>query len=162
MIIQKKNIKDIIPADYNPGEKLNPGDPLYEKIKKSIQTFGYVSPLVWNELTNRLVGGHQRLQVLIDLGYPEVDVSVVTLSEAMERVLNIALKKISGDWDHAALESLLAELKTLDIDMDLSGFSKIEIDHILNKYDIPELNQVIDENILAELHHECLDCGFKW
>ena len=162
MNIQKKNINDIIPADYNPGEIINPGDPLYEKIKKSIQTFGYVSPLVWNEMTNRLVGGHQRLQVLINLGYQEVDVSVVNLSDAMERVLNIALKRISGDWDQAALEALLAELKTLDVDMGLSGFSKIEIDHILKKYDIPELNQVIDENIMAEIHHECLDCGFQW
>lgn len=162
MNIQKKNIKDIIPADYNPRGTLSQDDPLYEKLKKSIQTFGCVIPIIWNEKTNRLVGGHQRLQVLIILGYQEVEVSVVNLSEAMERILNIALNRISGEWDSGALESLLAELKTLEVDLDASGFSKVEIDHILKKYDIPELNQSIDEEKLAEVKHECLDCGFQW
>ena len=42
MNIEKKNVKDLLPADYNPRKDLKPGDPEYEKLKRSIEQFGYV------------------------------------------------------------------------------------------------------------------------
>ena len=68
MIIEKKNAADLLPADYNPRKDLQPGDPEYEKLKRSLQQFGYVEPVIWNKATGRVVGGHQRLKVLQDLG----------------------------------------------------------------------------------------------
>ena len=81
MNIEKKNVKDLLPADYNPRKDLKPGDPEYEKLKRSIEQFGYVEPVIWNKATGRVVGGHQRLKVLIDMGISEVECVVVELDE---------------------------------------------------------------------------------
>lgn len=43
-------------AAYNPRADLQPGDPEYEKLKRSIEEFGYVEPIVWNERTGNMVG----------------------------------------------------------------------------------------------------------
>ena len=67
MKLKTMNLSDLIPADYNPRKALRPGDSEYEKLKRSIEEFGLVEPLIWNERTNRLVGGHQRLTVMRDL-----------------------------------------------------------------------------------------------
>ena len=64
MLIEKKNVTELLPADYNPRKDLRPGDPEYEKLKRSIEQFGYVEPVIWNATTGRVVGGHQRLKVL--------------------------------------------------------------------------------------------------
>lgn len=37
MQIEKKNITELLPADYNPRKDLKPGDPEYEKLKRSIR-----------------------------------------------------------------------------------------------------------------------------
>lgn len=80
-----KKITELIPADYNPRKKLQPGDKEYKKLKKSLMEFGYVDPVIWNEQTGRVVGGHQRLEVMADLGIDEATVSVVSLDEAKEK-----------------------------------------------------------------------------
>ena len=93
MLIEKKKVTELIPADYNPRKDLKPGDPEYEKLKRSIEQFGYVEPVIWNQTTGRVVGGHQRLKVLIDMGITEVECVVVELSEEKEKALNVALNK---------------------------------------------------------------------
>jgi DNA modification methylase len=131
--IQKVKIDKINPAAYNPRKDLKPGDPDYENLKKSIHTFGYVEPLVWNKRTGNLVGGHQRFKILIEQGLNEVDVSVVELDLEKEKTLNLALNKISGDWDDEKLGILLKELtQNADFDSLLAGF------------DLPEISQIFD------------------
>ena len=73
MQIIKKKIDDLKAATYNPRKNLKPGDKEYEKLKRSITEFGYVEPVIWNERTGTVVGGHQRIKVLKDLGYEEID-----------------------------------------------------------------------------------------
>ena len=130
MLIEKKNTVDLFPANYNPRKDLKPGDPEYEKLKRSIEQFGYVEPVIWNKTTGRVVGGHQRLKVLIDMGHTEVDCVVVELSEEKEKALNIALNKISGDWDKDKLALLISDLQGTDLDVSLTGFDPAEIDDI--------------------------------
>ena len=117
MNIEKKNVKGLLPADYNPRKDLKPGDAEYEKLKRSIEQFGYVEPVIWNKATGRVVGGHQRLKVLIDMGITEVECVVVELDEEKEKALNIALNKISGDWDKDKLALLIADLQGADFDV---------------------------------------------
>lgn len=93
MIIEKKNTADLLPADYNPRKDLKPGDAEYEKLKRSIEQFGYVEPVIWNQTTGHVVGGHQRLKVLMDMGMTEVDCVVVAMDEEKEKALNIATTK---------------------------------------------------------------------
>ena len=81
MDIQKVNVSKLIPAEYNPRIELKSGDKEYEKLKKSIQEFGFVEPVIWNKNTGHVVGGHQRLSVLKDLGYKEVDCVVINIDE---------------------------------------------------------------------------------
>ena len=109
MIIEKKNAADLLPAEYNPRKDLKPGDLEYEKLKRSIEQFGYVEPVIWNKATGRVVGGHQRLKVLMDMGITEVDCVVVDMPEDKEKALNIALNKISGEWDKDKLSLLIAD-----------------------------------------------------
>lgn len=115
MIIKRISVEKIKPAAHNPRIDLQPGDPDYEKLKRSIDEFDCVEPLVWNKRTGNLVGGHQRFKILLARGDAEVDVSVVDLGEAEEKALNIALNKISGDWDYVKLPDLLTELQELDM-----------------------------------------------
>ena len=128
--IEKKNVKDLLPADYNPSKDLKPGDPEYEKLKRSIEQFGYVEPVIWNEKTGRVVGGHQRLKVLTDMGITEVDVVVVDMDTEKEKALNIALNKISGEWDTEKLALVIADLQGTDFDVSLTGFDPEELEDL--------------------------------
>ena len=128
MEIIKKNVSELLPADYNPRKDLKPGDPEYEKLKRSIEQFGYVDPVIWNKKTGRVVGGHQRLKVLKDCGVTDLECVVVDLSEEKEKALNIALNKISGDWDKDKLALLITDLQGTDLDVSLIGFDDAELD----------------------------------
>lgn len=130
MIIERKNTADLLPADYNPRKDLKPGDAEYEKLKRSIEQFGYVEPVIWNKTTGRVVGGHQRLKVLMDMSITEVECVVVEMAENKEKALNIALNKISGDWDKDKLALLIADLQGADFDVSLTGFDPAEIDDL--------------------------------
>ena len=130
MQIEKIAIERLIPADYNPRKDLKPGDPEYDKLKRSIEQFGYVEPLIWNKTTGRVVGGHQRLKVLIDMGITEVDCVVVELPEDKEKALNIALNKISGEWDKDKLAMLISDLQGAEFDVSLTGFDPAELDDL--------------------------------
>lgn len=107
MEIIKKRIADMERAEYNPRVELMPGDDEYEKLKRNIDRFGVVVPVIWNKRTNRVVSGHQRLTVLMNEGVTETDVSVVDLDETAEKQLNIAMNKVTGEWDEVKLKELL-------------------------------------------------------
>jgi ParB-like chromosome segregation protein Spo0J len=79
MKIKTVHISELKTADYHPRKQLKPGDAIYEKLSKSIRQFDYVDPIIWNERTGNIVGGHQRLEILKSLGHEFVDVSVVSL-----------------------------------------------------------------------------------
>ena len=128
MLIEKKRTAELLPAEYNPRKDLRPGDAEYEKLKRSIEQFGYVEPVIWNKTTGRVVGGHQRLKVLLDMGMTEVDCVVVELDAEKEKALNIALNKISGEWDKEKLALLISDLQGADFDVSLTGFEPDEID----------------------------------
>lgn len=107
MKIEMIKIENLKPAEYNPRKDLKPEDEEYQKIKKSIIKFGYVAPVIINaDMT--VIGGHQRLKVLQELGYKEIECNVVDLSKDEEKALNIALNNITGEWDNDKLEELIA------------------------------------------------------
>ena len=113
MQLNKLPLSQLQYANYNPRKALKSGDLEYEKIKRSIQEFGYVDPIIVNQdLT--IIGGHQRATVLKDLGYEEVDVILVDVDKVKEKALNIALNKISGEWQMDKLKELLLELESQD------------------------------------------------
>ena len=155
-------IDSIVTAVYNPRIDLQPGDPEYEKIKKSIEEYGLVEPLVWNTRNSVLVGGHQRLKVLKDLGHTEVDVSVVDIeNESKEKALNLALNRISGDWDKDKLGDVLSDLHAQGFDLSITGFTEPE----LSKH-VEALQKNLDEfgKVGADIKtdHTCPKCGYEF
>ena len=119
------------PAAYNPRKKLKPGDKEYQKIKNSIEEFGFADPLVVNaDMT--IIGGHQRYTVALELGITEVPCAVVDVDKVREKALNIALNKVTGAWDENLLAELLEDLKNQDFNVDLTGFEPPEIETLLS------------------------------
>lgn len=121
------------PAAYNPRKKLKAGDKEYEKIKNSILEFGYVEPIIVNyDMT--VIGGHQRLTVLKDLGYTEVQcVEVHIEDENKVKALNIALNKITGAWNEQLLADLIVDLQAANFNTDFTGFEAPEIEQLFSK-----------------------------
>ena len=141
MNIENRYIRDLKPADYNPRKALTPEDAEYQKIKRSIETFGYVDPIIINR-DGTIIGGHQRHTVLKDLGYTEVAVVVLDLNKEDEKALNVALNKISGEWDEIKLKDLLVELDLGDYDISLTGFSTQELEELVELTDFePDVSE---------------------
>ena len=156
MEFKKLKINSLIPASYNPRKKLKPGDAEYEKIKNSITEFGYVDPIIVNsDMT--IIGGHQRWSVLKALGYDEVDCVVIEIDKTKEKALNIALNKVTGEWNKELLADLIKDLQSLDYDVSMTGFEPPEIDELFNdvhskdvKDDKFDLDRALDDEAFAK------------
>ena len=149
MKFQKYKIAELVPAAYNPRKKLKPGDKEYEKIKNSITEFGYVEPIIVNsDLT--IIGGHQRATVLSDLGYDEVECIVVDIDKTKEKALNIALNKITGEWNKELLADLIKDLEDSDFDVGFTGFEPPEIEQLFNSVHDKKITED-DFDVEAEL-----------
>ena len=132
MDFKKAFISELSPAKYNPRKDLTDKDPEYQHIKKSIEEFGYVDPVIVNS-DYTVIGGHQRLKVLKELGHSQIDVVVVDIPKIKEKALNIALNKITGEWDTQRLTGLLGELKAENFDISITGFDEKEFDGLLRE-----------------------------
>ena len=128
MIIEKIAPAKLVGADYNPRE-IEPHQ--LEALKRSIDRWGFVEPVIVNKRTGLIVGGHQRTKAAIELAIEEVPVTYVDLDDDAEKALNIALNKIAGDWDEQKLSDLLADLEKGGQDLEDLGFESGEIDELL-------------------------------
>ncbi|MEM1213022.1 MAG: ParB N-terminal domain-containing protein [Planctomycetota bacterium] len=131
--VERVPVDQINPAPDNPRHALRPGDPEWDKLKDSLNAFGYAESITWNRQTGHLVGGHQRFAILVqEHAITEVDVVVVDLPHAQEKALNVALNKIDGRWDTQRLAELMAEIQDDDaIDEALTGFDAEEINGLI-------------------------------
>jgi len=130
-------VDSLKPAAYNPRKKLKKGDKEYEKIKKSIVEFGYV-----DNFDGTVIGGHQRLTVLSDLGYKEVQCVQVRIDDENKvKALNVALNKITGAWNEELLADLMVDLQDADFNLDLTGFEAPEIDQLFSKVHNKEVKE---------------------
>ena len=119
-----KKINEISSSKYNP-RKIT--DEAMGRLTKSLAEFGNIQPITWNVRTGNVVGGHQRLKVYKAMGKTEVDVWAVDLDEQKEKAANIALNKLSGEFDMPMLKDILEEIDTGDLDMEITGFGMDEI-----------------------------------
>ena len=164
MNIETRKLADLRPAAYNPRRKLQPGEPEYEKIARSIEEFGYCDPIIINK-DGTIIGGHQRHQVLLDLGAESADVVVVDLDPDKEKALNIALNKITGSWDEAKLTELIGDLDVEGYDLTKTGYSDKELKAMLEQtrirpedfiqdFTLPSREQVLTHTMNVTLHRE--------
>lgn len=163
-------LEDLTPADYNP--RAMPEDEM-EKLKRSIERFGLVEPIVVRKRGNLVIGGHQRLEAARQLGHPTVPVVFVDVTDHEAKLLNLALNKIQGRWDTMRLAALLQDLRTLPTsELEISGFVKAEASAIIRALDwtrrpssddipdAPEAPTAKPDDIwqLGDHHVLCADC----
>lgn len=115
-------------APYNP-RRISDHD--LAALRKSMTTFGVVEPVVVNQRTGRVVGGHQRIKAAEAEGMDSLPVVYVDLADEQEKQLNLALNRITGEFDPAALADLLGDLKSSGADLGITGFSDAELDEFL-------------------------------
>lgn len=120
------SVMELKPAKYNPRRM---GRDALNVLKNNLIKFGFVDPLVVNK-DMTIIGGHQRFKASLELGFKEVPCVILDLSPQDERILNLALNKIGGDWDFDKLLEIFREFK---IDTLTSGFTDTEISKLLDK-----------------------------
>ena len=146
MEIQLKKLKDLKPNPLNPRKSSITQD---ENLKKSLEKFGVVEPIVFNKQSGYIVGGHFRVRELKKLGYKEVECVIVDLNEQDEKELLIRLNANTGDWDTDLLLQDWDADKLADWGVDLPKFETgdiVELDKIVTTYNI---------NIKCETPEEC-------
>src|SRR5262249_6276463 len=121
-------------APYNP-RRISDHD--LEALRRSLRFFGTVEPVVVNRRSGRIVGGHQRVRAAEPEGLPSLPVVYVDLDDPSEKQLNIALNRISGEWDPEKLEAVLAELEAGGADMTLTGFTAEELEQLIHGGETP-------------------------
>lgn len=172
MKIEKIRINDIKPAEYNP--RTITSDEL-QKLTNSINEFGLVDPIIINLKNNKIIGGHQRYEVLInqhmlngdfygelnlirmgDIGWIFTETDLTIPDENHEKALNLALNKIRGEWDLIKLGDILDELELNEFNITLTGFDNIEN----TKIEPINTNTENTEHINTETEKETIICPY--
>lgn len=96
-------------ADYNP-KVLDPG--ARAVLRADLERFGMVEPILVNRKNNRVINGHQRLQIWREMGKATVPVNFVEVDEITEKKMNVDLNNphIEGEWEREKLRPLLERL----------------------------------------------------
>ena len=144
MQIKKAPVKDLVSPEWNPRQITTEE---LEKLKTSLEEFGYIEPIIVNDVNNHVVGGNQGLRALIALGYTEVDCVYVHIEDLnKEKACNVALNKISGDWDEDKLRTVLEDIELSPIDIKLTGFDELE----LTELEVKEPITVHEDDFIIE------------
>lgn len=169
MEIIKRNPKELIKADYNP-RKISDKD--FKQLKKSLETFQCVEPIVVNQFEGRenvIVGGHQRLKAMESLGWSEVPTIEVYLDLDEEKELNVRLNKNTGEFDFELLTDLFDTDKLEEIGFELDELPDITEDlsvlDELDDEDLDKMSEGLRKAIMVDFdekdYKEAFDL-FKW
>ncbi len=148
MNIEKIKVTELKEAKYNPRQI---DDAMFQRLVKTISEYGLVEPIVING-DNTIIGGHQRCKAAVELGFEEVPCVRVDLDDRNEKALNLALNKISGEWDGSKLNSLLSDFDINDFDVDLTGFDVFEVAAITSFDDSVDVNREFESEFPEETH----------
>ena len=127
-------IKDLKLSKYNP-RKIS--DEELERLKKSLKEFGFIQDVVINK-DNTVISGHQRIKAWEQLGNDTVPTVKINIDKTKEKALNLAMNKISGEWDAEKLYEMINDLKISD-DLQFTGFEDKEISKILDNFSEEEV-----------------------
>ena len=121
-------------SPYNP-RKISDHD--LAALQRSLRFFGTVEPIVVNRRSGHIVGGHQRVRAAEAEGIEALPVVYVDLDDSSEKQLNLALNRISGEWDLEKLAAVLGDLERAGADLGLTGFTDAEIEELTRGLDEP-------------------------
>lgn len=163
--IKKIKIEDIKPARYNPRSI---SDKDFKKLSESIEQFGLVDPIIINLKNHNIIGGHQRFDYLYyekkdtelhlielgDIGWVFSDTDLEIKDDNHEKALNLALNRISGEWNYDELNKLLDELAEFDLDkvtgfdydLDEIDYEFIPLNDEYTNYDIGDDDEILEDD----------------
>jgi len=133
---EKRKISELKPAPYNPRELT---EQQAKDLSTSLERFNLADPIVIN-LNNRIIGGHQRINILKQSGNLSVDVRVPSrkLTDHEEKELNLRLNKNLGQWDYDMLANFDEDMLK-DIGFDSKELDKIfQLETKTEDDDVPE------------------------
>jgi ParB-like chromosome segregation protein Spo0J len=126
------------PAAYNP-RKISPQE--FQRLCRSIREFGFIEPAVVRK-DGVIIGGHQRVKAAMEVGLEKIPVLRLDVSEERAKALNLALNKISGEWDMPLLKDLLQDLDAGELDIELTGFTRAEVNELFEKVTAGDMEEV--------------------
>ena len=156
-------IDGIFPHEKNPRQNAE----AVEVVAKSIERFGFASPIIVREKDKTIIAGHTRWKAAKKLGLTKVPVVFMNLSVVDAELLMIADNKLGekADWDEDKLSELLKELKESGEDLDILGLDEDELSELFgtNTVDyIPPEDREIDLDDFDKFDHQCPRCNFEW
>jgi len=151
-------LSELVSADHNPRDITKKA---LNGLAISIERFGLVQPIVWNKKSGKIVGGHQRLKVLLEANEEEADVTVVDLDENEEVALNITLNNpsIQGYFDDGKLGELLSQLQNDSKEL----FDLLQMDELAKSLaNAAKGAKELDLGQFDNFKHKCPRCGFEY
>jgi len=158
----------MLKIEYMPINQLRPNmrnprknDENVDRVVKSIEAFGWTNPILVRKADNTVIAGHTRLKAAIKKGMDEVPVVKLDLDETDANVYMLADNKLveRAEWDGLKLAEMFAELDQLNVDLELTGFDKVEIDEIvIGPTGMPD-NEAGDNELKLV---KCPECGFEF
>tara|TARA_R100000963_G_C4629543_1_gene94972 strand:- start:263 stop:748 length:486 start_codon:yes stop_codon:yes gene_type:complete len=150
-------VEQIKPWDNNPRK-----DHAVKEIQASMESFGYLNPIVVQSSTKRIIAGHGRFKALQETGVKEVPVISVDITDDKADMYTLADNKIAelSNWDFTKMADLLLEFDAKNFDVTLLGFTENEIEKIMNVTPPEEFAEVKPEEVSTE--HKCPKCGYQW
>lgn len=144
-------VEDRLVIEYVPINQLRPfgGNPRkisekgLHKLKRSVEEFGFVNPILVQKGTNIIIAGHQRLKAAQAAGLTEVPVVWLDMDDVTAKAYNIADNRLQdeAEWDFTPLADLLTELDTGAFDLTLTGFDTDELERMMNYTPVGEVQE---------------------
>lgn len=125
--VRRMKLTELKSAPYNPRQI---SEAALKGLRHSLKRYGLVQPIVWNQRTGNIVGGHQRVLAMQQEGVSEANVVVIDIPEIEEKALNVTLnnKLIEGEFT-AGLGDILGEISQQLPD----AFEALKLDDLFKK-----------------------------
>ena len=145
------------PSNYNP-RTISEKD--LKALVKNMNKYGTLEILVANQRTGNIISGHQRLKAALLLGMEKLPVIWIDVSKRDEKMINLAMNKISGEWDAPMLKDILEEIDNGEGDMDMTGFDDVEIEMLMTQFNPDDVSE--QESPDEKQKIKCPECGHEF
>jgi hypothetical protein len=146
---ERRDISDLRPDPANPRTITQAAS---KALRASLKRFGLVQPVIVNERTGNVVGGHQRVAAARANGETEIDVAVGDWSPADERALNVTLNNLAAQGTFEGVASYLS-----GVDMGLATLKELRLDVLVLGDDGDEKKSTSDRQLEYRVVISCVD-----
>lgn len=157
------DVEALVPNPRNPNKH---PERQVELLAKIIQHQGWRAPITVSRRSGFIVRGHARLLAARKLGETDVPVDYQDYAtEAEEWADLIADNRIAelSQMDNELLKDLLQDIDTGEIDMELTGFEKAELERMLTAVppdvEFPEYDEEVENDVKKVV---CPECGHEF